>query len=130
MTATPDGIDLIDDDNKTCLSIASPTKEKSTPQFDLGINLPCTTIVNNVITLSVIIETQATCDDLRNILFIGRPPSVRDQLDFCDIINEKETLDKTMCHDIKCGPPADQCFFKFYTGFHESHINICEIVAS
>ena len=30
----------------------------------------------------------------------------------------------------QCGPPADQCFFKFHTGFHEAHANICEITAS
>ena len=57
------------------------------------MNLPCAIVVNNVITLSVTFETQATCNDLRNILFIGRPPSVNDRLDFCDIISEKETGD-------------------------------------
>ena len=74
------------------------------------------------------IETQATCDDLRNILFIGRPPSVNDRLDFCDIISEKETGDKRQyVMTCKCGPPADQCFFKFHTGFHEAHVNIWKL---
>ena len=95
------------------------------------MNLQCSTIVNNIITLSVTTETQATCDDLRNILYIWRPKSVPDQFSLCDIISENQSGDKRQCvMTCKCGPPADQCFFKFHTGFHESHINICEITAS
>ena len=95
------------------------------------MNLRCSTIVNNVITLSLTIDTQATCDDLRNILYIGRPRSVPDQFSFCDIISENQSGDKRQCvMTCKCGPPADQCFFKFHTGPYEATVKICEITAS
>ena len=95
------------------------------------MNLPCAYIVNNVITLSVTIEDQATCDDLRNIIFIGRPRSVKDRIDYCDIISEKKTGNKRLCvMSCECGPPADQCYFKFHTSTYKSTVNICEVSAS
>ena len=77
------------------------------------------------------IEDQATCDDLRNIIFIGRPPSSSDRIDYCDIISEKKERDKKLCiMSCECGPPADQCYFKFHAGTYESTVNICEVSAS
>ena len=54
---------------------------------------PCMLTVNQV-------ETLATCDDLRNVLYLGRPPSVNDQLRFCDITSENQSEDRRLCDEI------------------------------
>ena len=125
-------MNLIDGDTKTCLQITSDTKnDTDSPRFELGINNPCILTVNQVFTLSVTLETLATCDDLRNVLYLEKPPSISDQLSFCDITNEKQSGDKRLCvMRCECRLPGDQCSIKFHTGFHESKVNICEITAS
>ena len=133
LTATPYAINLIDGDTKTCQQITSDTKNdtQTNPPFDLGINNPCVLTVNQVFTLSVTMETLATCDDLRNVLYLGRPPPISDQLSLCDITNEKQSGEKRLCvMRCECRLPGDQCSIKFRTGVQESKVVICEITAS
>ena len=117
-------MDLIDGDTNTCLPVTSHTMGRATPHYDLGINSICA-LTGQVITLSVTMEMMATCHDLRNILYMGKPSH---QFSMCDITSESQSRDKRQC-DMRCdcGMSADQCSFKIYTGFNRHIINICEI---
>ena len=120
-------MDLIDGDTNTCLPITSHTIGRATPQYDLGINSMCA-FTGQVVTLSVTMGIMATCNDLRNILYLGNPS---DHFSMCDINSESQSGDKRQCvMRCECGVSADQCCFKIYTGFHRHNINICEITAS
>ena len=120
-------MDLIDGDTNTCLPITSHKIGRATPRYDLSINSMCA-FTGQVITLSVTMETMATCTDLRNIMYMRKPTHY---FSMCDIISESHSGDKRQC-DMRCdcGMSADQCCFKIYTGFNRHVINICEITAS
>ena len=125
-------MDLIDGNTNTCLQITSHTMGRATSQLSLDISNMCM-FKSNVITLAVTMETMATCHDLRNILYMGRPAQgwLTDQFTMCDIMSDNQSGNRRQCvMKCECSFSADQCSFKIYTGFHRHTIIICEITAS
>ena len=124
------GENLIDGDTSTCSQVPFVAGTVSR-HYELGIHSNCT---RSEISVSVSMETSATCDDLRDTVYMEKPLSgcndVSTQYGVCDVINENQAVGKGVCEmRCKCDDAAEQCLIHIFSGITPKDISICEITA-
>ena len=124
------GENLIDGDTSTCSQVPFLSGTVS-HHYELGIHSNCT---QPEISVSVSVETSATCDDLRDTVYMEIPLSgcndVNTQYGVCDVINENQIDGQRVCAmRCKCAESADQCMIHIFSGITPKDISICEITA-
>ena len=124
------GENLIDGDTNNCSPV--PFLQGTVSRhYELGIHSNCT---RSEISVSISMETSATCAELRDAIFLEKPRSdcVDDSPHYgvCDVINENQADGKRVCEmRCKCAESADQCLIHIFSGITSKDISICEITA-
>ena len=125
-----DGENLIDGDTNTCSSVSFGGR-KAVIDHTLGVYGNCTEPEINV---RVTMEISATCDELRDAVFMDEPSSGcnydSSQYVACDVISENQSNGKRVCSlSCKCAESADQCLISIISGMVLTDLRICEIKA-
>ena len=124
------GENLADGDTNTCSPVSFKTR-KAAIDHTLGVHGNCTQPEINV---RVTIEISATCDEVRDAVFMDEPRSGcnEDSTQYvaCDVINENQSDAKRVCSmRCKCAKSVNQCLIHIISGVTPKDLSICEITA-